>query len=174
MDEGDTLKKRNTVRTYLVQNSYRIAEVTMDYNDWAWNSAYLRCLAQHDNASVDWLKGHLIDNADRHLRSSNATSARLFNQRIPLILLIHDGAFDLLTLDGVLKHWRHEGVQFVSLDEALAAPVYQINPNFTYDDNLDFLHQIAGSRHIDISALVDSTYSIHKLERICKGNLREN
>lgn len=169
LDEGDTLKKRNTVRTYLAQNSYRIAEVTMDYNDWAWNDAYFRCLAQHDGASVEWLKSHLIENADRHLRGANAISEMLFKRRIPQILLLHDGAFDLLTLDMVLKHWRGQGVKFVSLDEALADPVYNINPNFAYDGSFDFLKQIAESRHVDISDLYDSIYTVHNLGRICNG-----
>jgi len=167
LDEGDTLKRRNAVRAYLAENHYRIAEVTADYYDWAWTDAYTRCLAQHDNKSIAWLKDHVVDSADRHLRSANAISELLLKRRIPHILLLHDGAFDVLTLDAILKQWRKEGVEFISLDEALADPAYQINPNFVYREGRNFLEQIAGSRHIDIGAFDDSVYTTERINAVC-------
>ncbi|MGO9604098.1 MAG: polysaccharide deacetylase family protein [Candidatus Binataceae bacterium] len=168
LDEGNTLKRRNTVRAYLAKNGYRIAEVTTDYYDWAWTDAYTRCLAQHDDKSIAWLKGHLVDSADRHLRGANAESERLFKRRIPHILLMHDGSFDVLTLDAVLKRWRAEGVQFISLDDALADPAYQINPNFAYSDGRNFLEQVAESRHVDVGKFDDPIYTIERINDVCK------
>jgi peptidoglycan/xylan/chitin deacetylase (PgdA/CDA1 family) len=169
LDEGDTLKKREAVRGYLARNGYRIAEVTTDYYDWAWTDAYTRCLAQHDDGSIAWLKDRIVEAADRHLRSANGVSELLFKRRIPHILLIHDGSFDVLTLDAILKQWRREGVQFVSLDEALADPAYRINPNFAYRDGRNFLEQIADSRGVDIGALNDSIYTIERINGVCKA-----
>lgn len=169
LDEGDTLERRNAIRAYLAKNHYRIAEVTADYYDWAWTDAYTRCLAQHDDKSMEWLKGHVVESADRHLRSANAISELLFNRRIPQILLIHDGSFDVLTLDAIVKQWRKEGVQFISLDEALADPAYQINPNFAYTDGRNFLEQVADSRRVDVGALDDSIYTIERLNDVCKA-----
>ena len=169
LDEGNTLKRRDAVRAYLAKNHYRIAEVTTDYFDWAWTDAYTRCLAQHDDQSMAWLKSHIVESADRHLRSSNAISELLFKRRIPHILLMHDGSFDVLTLDAILKQWSKEGVEFISLEEALADPVYQINPDFAYTDGLSFLEQIANARHIDVAALEDSIYTIERLNDVCKS-----
>lgn len=87
----------------------------------------------------------------------------------PPYLLIHDGSFDVLTLDAILKQWRKEGVQFVPLDEALADPIYQINPNFAYSDGRNFLEQIADSRHVEIGALDDSLYTIERINGVCKN-----
>jgi peptidoglycan-N-acetylglucosamine deacetylase len=170
LDEGDTLKKRNAVRAYLTGHRYRIAEVTADYFDWAWTDAYTRCLSAHDSHSIAWLESHIVDAADRHLRSANAISELLFKRRVPLILLIHHCAFEALMLDAILKRWRGEGVRFVSLEEALADPVYRINPNLAYSDGLNFLAQIAGSGHIDISALDDPLYTIEKINAVCKAS----
>jgi peptidoglycan/xylan/chitin deacetylase (PgdA/CDA1 family) len=169
LDEGNTLKRRDAVRAYLAQNHYRIAEVTVDYFDWAWTDAYTRCLTQRDDNSMAWLKGHIVDSADRHLRSANAISELLFKRRIPHILLIHDGSFDVLSLDAILKHWREEGVEFISLNEALADPLYQINPNFAYSDGRNFLEQIADGRHVEVGALDDSIYTIDRLNAVCKS-----
>jgi len=169
LDEGDTLKKRNAVRTYLASNHYRVAEVTADYYDWAWTDAYTRCLGQDDKPSAAWLRNHVVEAADHQLRSSNAISELLFGKRIPLILLIHDGAFDVVTLDAILKQWRKQGVEFISLDQALADPAYQINPNLAYKDGLNFLEQIAQSRHVEIAKLEESVYTIDRLNEVCEA-----
>ena len=167
LDEGSTLAKRNAVRAYLASNGYRIAEVTIDYDDWAWTDAYARCVAQHDDKTVQWLKDHVAESADRNLRDSNTNAKLLFNRQIPQILLIHIALFNTVTLDKILKSWRAKGVQFVSLDEALSDPVYAINPNLTYEGGRGFLEQIAEARKISITQ-EDPTYSIESLNKICK------
>jgi peptidoglycan-N-acetylglucosamine deacetylase len=146
-----------------------IAEVTTDYFDWAWTDAYTRCTFQNDRKSVRWLRDHIIDSADLHLRQSQALSQRLFGRDIPYILLIHVGIFDAIMLDAILKHWRSQGVRFISLDQALADPVYSMNPNVIYDDGRNFLEQIAMARNLDISPLVDTTYTIDRLNEFCKA-----
>ncbi|MGH9642376.1 MAG: polysaccharide deacetylase family protein, partial [Terriglobales bacterium] len=37
LNEGDTLAKRHAVRNYLRERGYRVAQVTIDFQDWAWN-----------------------------------------------------------------------------------------------------------------------------------------
>ena len=53
--EGDSLEKRRAVRAYLAAHHYRIAQVTLDFEDYAWNDAYARCTATKDTASLQWL-----------------------------------------------------------------------------------------------------------------------
>ena len=167
LDEGRTLAKRNAVRSYLASNGYRIAEVTIDYDDWAWTDAYARCVAKHDDKTVQWLKDHVGESADRSLRDSETNAKLLFKRQIPQILLIHIALFNNLTLDKILKDWRANGVQFVSLDEALSDPAYAINPNYVYEGGRGFLEQIAEARKISI-AEEDPAYSIEGLNKICK------
>jgi hypothetical protein len=114
--EGDTMEKRDAVRKYLFRNGYTIAEVTTDYFDWAWDGAFYRCDSRQDKKATEWLKSHIVDSADRQLRSTNLASERLLHRRITQILLIHFNVFTTTTLGGILQHWREEGVQFVSLD----------------------------------------------------------
>ena len=118
-------------------------------------------------------EAHIADSADENLRASNALSTRLFGRRLPHILLVHDGSFDVLTLDGILKRWRAEGVQFTSLKDALADSAYSINPNYAHKDGRNFLEQIAASRHVDISDLEPAEYSIDQLKRVCKAPLAQ-
>jgi peptidoglycan-N-acetylglucosamine deacetylase len=167
LDEGSTLEKRNAVRAYLSGNGYRIAEVTIDYFDWAWTDAYARCVAKHDKKSIKWLKDHVAESADRHLHDSSANAKLLFNRDIAQILLVHIALFNALTLDKILKDWRAQGVQFVSLDEALSDPVYATNPNLAYEGGRSFLEQVAEARKIELKP-EDPAYSIESLNKICK------
>lgn len=143
--------------------------MTIDYHDWAWNDAYIRCSAQGDRESIAWLKDHIVDDAARHLRESEALAKLLFGREIVQILLIHGGAFDAVMLDAILKDFRAKGVTFVALDEALAQePAYRINPNRAYQGGRTFLEQIAEARKIDADGLADETYSLDGLGQICK------
>ncbi len=169
MDEGNTLAKRDKVRRYLASQGYQIAEVTADYDDWAWTDAYSRCRRLHDGRSIAWLKDNVVKSADERLRESNLIAERLFGRRIAQILLIHDGSFDVLTLDGILKHWRAEGVEFLSLKDALNDPVYRINPNVAYNDKLTFLKQVAKARHAEIGDLEDPADKIDRINDVCKA-----
>jgi hypothetical protein len=116
----DTLQKRNAVRSYLSQYGYRIAEVTVDYNDWAWNDAYVRCVGQNDRKSIAWLKANVVADSQWHLGASGSMAKLLFHRSIPQILLVHAGVFDAVTLDTILKDLRTHKVHFITLDQALA------------------------------------------------------
>jgi peptidoglycan/xylan/chitin deacetylase (PgdA/CDA1 family) len=166
--EGSSLAKRNEVRQYLFGQGYRVAEVTTDYLDWSWTDAYRRCLIDNDVKSIDWLRSHVNDAADRYLRLSVGMARKLFHRDIDQILLIHIGAFDALTLDGILREWRSKGVKLVPLEEALKDPVYKINPNLPNEGGLSFLEQIAEARDFDTRPFVETTYTIESLKRVCE------
>jgi hypothetical protein len=57
--EGDTLEKRRAVRAYLKEHGYRVAQVSLDFEDYAWNDAYSRCSAKGDEAAISWLQAEL-------------------------------------------------------------------------------------------------------------------
>jgi peptidoglycan-N-acetylglucosamine deacetylase len=45
LEEGNTVEKREAVRTWLNEHNYRIAEVSMDFQDYLWSDVYARCMA---------------------------------------------------------------------------------------------------------------------------------
>ena len=167
LDEGSSLARRDTVRRYLLGKGYRVAEVTIDYSDWSWTDAYGRCRTQNDQKSIQWLLAHVNDAADRHLNRSVAMARKMFNRDINQILLVHIGAFDALTLDGILREWKSKGVEFISLEDALADPIYQVNPKLAYTGGMTFLMQLAKVRNLDPHALIEPTYTADALSKVC-------
>ena len=163
--EGSTLAKRNAIRHYLSATGYQIAEVTIDYYDWAWNNAYLRCLKRRDDKSLNRLKTQVVEHARLAALSSRRAAKLLFGRDIAQILLVHDTVFDSITLGAVLTDYRRQGVRLISLDEALNDPVYKIDPKYAFDDGLNFLAQVAASRKLDID-FGDSF--VGELNKVCQ------
>jgi len=167
LQEGETLKKRDEVRNYLFSNHYKIAEATIDYMDWAWSAAYSRCVKQHDDKSIGWLKEHVRDNAERNLRRSRVLARILFGRDIGQIIVLHNSAFNALVLDPVLSDMRAHGVKLITLKEALADPVYTINPNAGFRTGWTFLDQIAVTKHLDIRSWDEKRYPSDRINKVC-------
>ena len=51
LDEG-TGEKRAAIRSFLAGRGYRVASVTLNFDDYAFNEAYGRCAARHDEAAI--------------------------------------------------------------------------------------------------------------------------
>ena len=170
LEEGNTLEKRDAVRKYLAENGYQIAEVTTDYDDWAWNAAYIRCTRSNDQRSIKWLKRNIIIDAESRIKSVSEVAQKLFGRNAAQIVLVHDCALEALVLDSTLARLRADGATLISLDEALSDPAYRINPNITTESGRWFFEQIAASRAVDTEALEDNTYTVERLSAVCAQN----
>jgi len=83
-------------------------------------------------------------------------------------MLIHAGVIEAVTLDAVLKDLRSKGLQFLTLEEALKDPIYNINPNRAYQGGETFLDQIASAREVNVDPFRDTKYTVDKINLICK------
>jgi lysophospholipase L1-like esterase len=128
--EGETLAKHKEIRTFLSAHGYKIASVTMSFSDFLWNDPYARCVATGDGDAIATLKHSYLQAAADTLDYAEAASQRLYGREIPLVLLMHVGAFDSIMLPDLLRYYRSRGVRFVSLAEAESDPFYkgEVNP----------------------------------------------
>jgi peptidoglycan/xylan/chitin deacetylase (PgdA/CDA1 family) len=122
--EGTDLRSRAAIREHLLARGYRIAPVTIDFYDWAYNDPYARCLARHDERATRALKKSYLDDALLFLRWADAAARATLGRPLEQILLLHIGAFDAVMIDALLSLYERQGVRFVSLDAALADPAY--------------------------------------------------
>ncbi len=101
--EGDTLKKRKVVRAALQARGYQIAQVTLDYEDYLWNSPYARCLAKGDEAAIARLRSEYLSIASEYLDADRQMAQLVFGRPIPHVLLLHLGAFSSTILPDLLE-----------------------------------------------------------------------
>jgi peptidoglycan-N-acetylglucosamine deacetylase len=123
--EGTSPSSRYAIIDYLNKRHYHVAQVTVDFYDWAFDDAYNRCGAKGDDFARQALRERYLHDAAAYLRWGDAASEALFGYAMPHILLIHARTMTADIIDALLTQYEDVGVQFVSLDEALADPAYK-------------------------------------------------
>jgi peptidoglycan/xylan/chitin deacetylase (PgdA/CDA1 family) len=124
LEEGDTLQKHVAARAWLAQHGYKVASVTMSFDDYLWNDVYPRCVARHDDKSILRLETAYLSAAESSLGYYHDLSTQLYGRDIAYVLLMHLGAFDARMLPRLLAMYRSKGVTFVSLEDAERDPFY--------------------------------------------------
>ena len=153
LDEGESLEKRSAVRAYLKANKYKIAFVTDEFEDWAWNDPYARCKARNDQKSIQRLaKSYLKAASDRFLLDGKILTA-IYHRPVARILLLHIGAFDARMLPSLLKMYREKGVKFVPLSEAVGDPIYEEDLGMARGGGGDFEYNALKSRDLTTESL---------------------
>lgn len=122
--EGTSVRSRNIIRDYLHKNGYSVAQVTVDFYDWAFDEAFNRCRAQGNSAAVEALQQRYLSDAVTFSDWANTAAVSLFGRNIPHILLIHARPMTAEMLDALLSLYEEHGVNFVSMEAALADSAY--------------------------------------------------
>ncbi len=127
--EGDTAEKRRAVRAYLQAHQYRVAQVTLDWEDYAWNSAYARCMEKNDAKSIAWLRSSYLNTASAYLDLGREMAKLVYERDINHVLLLHLGAFSSTILPDVLDLLQKKGFKLVTLEDAESDPAYETDPD---------------------------------------------
>jgi len=129
LNEGDTVEKRRAVRAFLRANGYQVAETTLDWEDYLWNSAHARCLDKGDNTAIEWLRSSYLSEAERWIQAQRGFSQLVWGRDINHVVLLHQGSFSATILPELFKLLDREGFQIVTLEEAQSDPAYQSDPD---------------------------------------------
>jgi peptidoglycan/xylan/chitin deacetylase (PgdA/CDA1 family) len=129
LHEGDTVEKRRAVRAFLAASGYRIAQVTIDFEDYLWNGAHARCVAKQDEAAIRWLRESYVQAATEFTRLQVGMSREVFGRDIHHVMLLHLGSFSPHILPDLFAVLKQEGFDIVTLEEAQSDPVYAQDPD---------------------------------------------
>lgn len=163
--EGETVEKRMGVRAYLAQHGYKIAAVTMNFDDYDWNGPYARCVEKHDAKSIGWLEASYLHAADENIGYYRAMSQKLYGRDIRYVLLLHIGAFDAHMLPRLLQLYRQRGFSFVPLERAEQDPFYQYDVNPKLLPGPDMLENAMRDKHLPLPQKADY---FKRLQAICQ------
>jgi len=122
--QGRDRQTLDAVRAHLGEQGYRIAEVTVDFGDWAYNRPFVRCSEAHDEAAIATLRWNYARRGLEFLQWSEAAARVIWGRSIHHVLLLHTGSFDAVMLDELLTTYEKGGARWVTLDEALDDPIY--------------------------------------------------
>jgi peptidoglycan/xylan/chitin deacetylase (PgdA/CDA1 family) len=164
--EGDTVEKRRAVRSYLHEHGYKIAEVTLDYEDYLWNSAYAHCVARHDARSIEWLTSNYLSVASAYIDGNREMAKLVFGHDINHVLLLHLGAFSSTILPQLLDLLHEKGLRLMTLEEAQSDPAYQADPDAGSRFGGSLLEQLMDAEKTPYPKLPPKPYK--ELESVCR------
>ena len=164
--EGDTVEKRRAVRAYLKEHGYRVAQVSLDFEDYAWNDAYSRCSAKGDEGAISWLKQSYLDIAAEYVRLGREEQLIAFGHEIPNVLLLHATAFTTLMLPDLLEQLKSEGFQLAALPDVEKDPAYAMDPDAALKYGGTLPDQFMDSRHLKYPPFKPKPFD--KLKSLCK------
>ncbi|WP_370088988.1 polysaccharide deacetylase family protein [Ekhidna sp.] len=127
---GNTLERRDSVYTYLAQNGYKIAHVSIDNNEWIYNRDFVRAKLKMRPRDVDSIKNAYLDHMKEVSISYENKAQKLTGRSVKHILLIHANPINAECLGDLLKWYTEQGWGFISLEEALKDPIYSIKEDF--------------------------------------------
>jgi peptidoglycan/xylan/chitin deacetylase (PgdA/CDA1 family) len=146
--EGDTLEKRHAIAGFLKERGYRVAEVTMSFDDYAYNDPYARCLAARDTAGIDWLKESYLHRADASLTEGQRGAREIYGRDIAHVMLLHVGAFQMVMLPRLMDLLKERGFTLVTLPEAQADPAYTADSDVATKDGSTLLERMRAIRNL--------------------------
>lgn len=164
--EGDVLEKRREVRDQLDAHGYRIAQVTLDYEDYLWNSAYARCVSKGDSDSISWLHSTYLAIAAEYLDAGRQMAKIVFGRDIDHVLLLHLGAFSGAILPDLLDLLKQKGFKLTTLEAVQNDPAYDSNPDAASEFGGTLLEQWMDARALQYPYIPKKPYK--ELEAICK------
>jgi peptidoglycan/xylan/chitin deacetylase (PgdA/CDA1 family) len=145
--EGETPETHRAVRTFLTDHGYTVAQVTLSFDDYAYNDPYARCLAQKDTNGIDWLKQSYLTRAGESLTRGQEAARTLFGHDIPHVMLLHIGGFETVMFPRLLDLLQERGFALITLQEAARDPAYAKDPDLPANWNGTWLQQWLNARH---------------------------
>lgn len=145
LNEGASPEQRDAVRAALEARGYRIAAVTLEFQDYLWNAPYARCSERHDGAQLRRLRASYLASAIGSITAERAAARQVFGRDIPHVLLLHLGAITPHVLDPLLAALKRLDLQPASLETVAADAAYAF-PHLDGPQSGTLLGQWAASR----------------------------
>jgi peptidoglycan-N-acetylglucosamine deacetylase len=166
LHEGDTVEKRRAVRAYLKAHNYRIAQVTLDWEDYLWNFAYAKCAPKNDQKTIAWLRSSYLETASNYIDLGREQAQLIYGHDINYVLLLHLGAFSSTILPDAFALLKKKGFKLVTLEEAESDPIYDGDPDAGLHDAGTLLDQWMQVKQIKYPPHAEKPYK--ELESICQ------
>jgi len=166
LNAGETLEKRRRIADFLARRGYRVAEVTISFNDWAYHDPYARCLARGDRESVAWLRSTYLDEARKSIDEARRESRELYGREIAHVMLLHLGDLNAVMTRPLLALLRELSFDVVPLAEAQRDPAYAERPDIAIPHGATLLDQVRAQKERPAPPARESV--LPRLADLCK------
>ena len=129
-------------------SGYKVAEVTLNSGDYAYNEPYARCLAKNDVQAINWLKQSYLSGASESLFVGQKVSNQIYGRDIKRMMLLLIGVFETVMLPRLLELLKQRGFKLITLQEAESDPAYAHDPDLPSRWGGTLLQQMMVAKHM--------------------------
>jgi peptidoglycan/xylan/chitin deacetylase (PgdA/CDA1 family) len=146
---GRDLETRDALVDFLAERGYRVAPVTIDNSEWIFARAYDEALDREDASLARRVGEAYVEYLLAMTRYYERQSEVLFGRLFPQVLLLHANSLNARHSGQLLAALETAEYTFVSLDEALADPIYRTPDRYTGPAGITWIHRWAITRGVE-------------------------
>jgi peptidoglycan/xylan/chitin deacetylase (PgdA/CDA1 family) len=128
LKEGDTVEKRDTMRSFLAQHGYRTGHVTIDNSDWLIDSRLTARLKKDAAADVKPYRDYYLEHMWARAEYYDALAQKVLGRPVKHTVLVHFNLLNGLFLGDLIEMFKAKGWQPIDAEEAFADPVFSAQP----------------------------------------------
>ncbi|MBI3070954.1 MAG: polysaccharide deacetylase family protein [Deltaproteobacteria bacterium] len=141
--QGKTPERRESARAGLAALDLKTAHVTIDIADWVLAAAYVAAKNRGDTDEQHAIVSAYVEYVVAAARRYRNMARTKVGRDIAHVALFHANALNADHFDKILAALGREGFSFVTLDRALADPVYAERDDYVGPIGLSWLYRIA-------------------------------
>lgn len=126
--EGDTVEKRDGMRSFLQQHGYRIGRATIDASDWAIDARLQKRVEANPHADLAGYRDFFLQHIWERAQYYDALSQRVLGRPVRHTVLLHHRALNAFFLDDLIGAFRKHGWKPVDAEFAYEDKVYDEQP----------------------------------------------
>jgi peptidoglycan/xylan/chitin deacetylase (PgdA/CDA1 family) len=127
--EGDTVQKRDGMRSFLVGRGYRHGRATIDASDWAISARLQKRVAENPQADLAGYRDFYLQHIWERAQYYQSLATRLLTQPVRHTVLLHHKALNAFFLNDLIAMFIAKGWMAVNAEYAYEDPVYDRQPN---------------------------------------------
>ena len=127
---GKDSTAHHQIKLFLKELGYINAPFTIESEDWAFNSSYEAALRNNDMEKAKQIGESYLTYTLQLFGYFERLCKELYGRNIKHIYLCHDNPLNTDYLGELIKRLKHDGYDFISLNEALKDKVYQSKDHY--------------------------------------------
>jgi peptidoglycan/xylan/chitin deacetylase (PgdA/CDA1 family) len=127
--EGNTVDKRDGMRSFLKERAYRIGRATVDASDWAISARLESRLEHNATADVSGYRDFFLQHIWERTQYYHSLARQVVGRRpVRHTVLLHHNVLNALFLDDLVSLFVSKGWRPIDAEYAYADPVYDRQP----------------------------------------------
>lgn len=128
LKEGDTLAKRDAMRSFFAEHGYRNGHVTIDNSDWTIDQRLSVRLRKDAAADVKPYRDFYLEHMWARAEYYDSLARRVLGRPVKHTVLVHFNLLNALFLGDLLTMFKTKGWQLIDAEEAFTDPVFAAKP----------------------------------------------